>query len=89
MRDGTLLRRVGAWTGVVLMVVPLYLFAVSGLVAPVWAVVGLLVLWVLALSWAIKSRDRHPWFVLALPAALVGVWFAVLTVGGALLGWTA
>lgn len=70
------------------MLVPLYWFIASGLLAPLWAIIGLLVVWAAGLVWAIRSRRRQPWLVFALPFALMIFWFAVITAGERLLGWT-
>lgn len=80
---------IAAWVGLVLMLVPLYFYMASGLLAPLWAVVGLLVVWAITLVWAVRSRKRMPWLVLALPFALMILWFLVITAGENLLGWTA
>ena len=80
---------IAGWTGLVLMLVPLYWFIASGLLAPLWAIVGLLVIWGAALVWGIIVRRRWPWVVLALPVALMLLWLVVITIGERLLGWTA
>ncbi len=88
----TMSRRVpvaAGWVGLVLMLVPLYWFIASGLLAPLWAIVALLALWTGALLWAIRSRRRRPWMVLALPFALMVFWIAFISAGEAWLGWTA
>lgn len=66
-------------------------FAVTGLVAPPWAVTVVLAYWATLLVVAIRlARDerRRP-YVIAVPVvALIG-WFAFVSFGGAVLGWTA
>jgi hypothetical protein len=79
---------IAAWVGLVLMVVPLYWFISSGLMAPLWAVVGLLIVWAAALVLALQVRRRMPWLVLAIPFALMIFWVLVMTAGERLLGWT-
>ncbi|SDS39498.1 hypothetical protein [Microlunatus soli] len=79
---------IAGWAGLVLMVVPLYWFIASGLLAPLWAIIGLLTLWAACLVWGIRFRKRWPWAVLALPFGLMIIWFAVITAGERLLGWT-
>jgi hypothetical protein len=65
------------------------LYAASGLLAPGWAVLALLVLWAL-LGWAAYAVHRRWGGVSALvPLLAVGLWFAVLTLGEQALGWTA
>lgn len=61
----------------------------SGLVAPLWAVVGLILLWIALVVIGIRWFRRHPLRVLALPVIAVVIWFSVLTLGERLLGWTA
>ena len=64
------------------------LFLASGLVVPQpW----LTMLWAVGaafLGYAIVNRHR-PWIVLAAPVAAILLWIALLTLGGALLNWTA
>lgn len=66
-----------------------FLYAVSGLVAPWWAVVVLLLVWVLlfvvACAWWTPHPGRLPW--LALGTAVL--WFASILGGAFLLGWNA
>ena len=66
-----------------------FLYAASGLLAPWWAVVLLLVVWALALLVALAWWSRHPTRLPWLPVALAVLWFVVLNAGGAWLGWTA
>jgi hypothetical protein len=61
----------------------------SGLVAPLWAVVGLIIIWIALVVIGISWFRRHPLRVLVLPVVAVLIWFAVLTLGERLLGWTA
>lgn len=64
------------------------LFLASGLVVPQpW----LTMLWAAGaafLVYAIVNRQR-PWIVLATPVAAILVWIALVTLGGAVLNWTA
>lgn len=80
---------VAGWVGLVLMLVPLYWFVASGLLAPLWAVIVLLVIWSGTLVWGFRYRRRHPWVVLACPFALMIFWLAFITAGESWLGWTA
>ena len=61
---------------------------VAGLIMPYWAVVVLGVIWVLGLLAAIRWRNTRPLF-LALPFAIVGLWFLTAWAGETFLGWTA
>ena len=67
-------------------------FAASGLVAPLWGVVVLFVWWAVMLGVAVRlvrAQPRRPLLVPLVPVvALVG-WFAFMSFGGAVLGWTA
>jgi hypothetical protein len=66
-----------------------FFYLSSGLVAPLWAVVGLMIIWLTLVVVGIVWFRRHPLRVLLLPVAAVGIWFGVLTLGERLLGWTA
>ena len=65
-----------------------FLYFASGLLAPLWAVIVLNVIWlghlVLGCMWFMK----HPIRVLFLPVSLAVIWFGSLTLGEQLLGWT-
>ena len=61
----------------------------AGLVAPLWAVIGLVIIWVALVVLGIFWFRRHPFRVLVLPVVAVVVWFGVITLGEQLLGWTA
>ncbi|QCW51146.1 hypothetical protein FE634_13365 [Nocardioides dongxiaopingii] len=75
--------------GMILMAATLFLYGASGLVAPWWAVVVLLVLWlalfVLACSW----WSSHPRRITVLALGALALWFASLVAGASLLGWSA
>jgi hypothetical protein len=61
----------------------------SGLVAPLWAVVVLVLWWVLLAVQLSRLALRGSWWTPAVPVVAFATWFAVLTVGERLLGWTA
>jgi hypothetical protein len=66
------------------------LFYVSaGLVAPLWAVILLMIIWVGLVVIGVLWFRRRPFLVLLLPVIAVLVWFGVITLGEQLLGWTA
>jgi hypothetical protein len=75
--------------GVVLQVIIAYPLAALGLVAPVWAVVGLLAVWAIVLVVVIWQYNTRPWLALAAPFATVAIALAVVAAGGAFLGWQA
>ena len=60
----------------------------AGLLAPLWAVVALVAGWLLLFGCAITWFRRAPLRVLLLPVVGAVVWFAVLSLGEAFLGWT-
>lgn len=81
--------KVAGWVGMVLLLFPLYWFAASGLLAPLWAVIGLLLLWAATVAFGLMViRRRRGWWVLALAPALMIIWFLVMSAGEAFLGWT-
>ncbi len=75
--------------GMALVATAFFPYAASGLVAPWWGVVLLLLVWlacfVLACAWWTPHPDRLPWLGVS---ALV-LWFVLVNAGGAFLGWTA
>lgn len=78
------------WAGIVvhgLLGVFPYLF--TGLLAPPWAVGAVAVVWFVLLAAAIHLRNERPWLVASIPIAGLGLWFAFLTFGDLVLGWTA
>jgi hypothetical protein len=83
--------RVSIWpfVGMIGMACCLFLYGASGLLAPWWAVVALLVIWALGLVVATAWWSLHPTWVPWIPVLLVVLWFAALNAGGAWLGWTA
>lgn len=81
-------RRVASWLGLLghLAVLPYYL--ASGLVAPLWAIVLLLLAWLGLLALAVLAvRARSAWALL-IPVAALAVWWAGITAGELFLGWT-
>jgi UPF0716 family protein affecting phage T7 exclusion len=81
----------GQWVilivAVALHLVAGFFFLVSGLVAPWWAVLLLLAIWVAILAWGLRNRHRP--HVLLMPLAAAVVWFVVIQGGSMLFGWTA
>lgn len=78
-----------AGLGVLLLVAELPFALASGLMAPLWAVVLVVLLWCLLFVVALAWFRRHPVRVLLLPFLGVVVWVGVLTFGEQVLGWTA
>ncbi len=71
------------------VVVGLVFYVASGLVAPLYAIVVLWILWLVLLGALIMLWRRRSWWVLAVPAAAFALWFAILSLGEAVFGWTA
>jgi hypothetical protein len=74
--------------GAVLHVAIGFFYAASGLLAPLWGVAVLWLIWLglAVLMWRWRSR---PFVVLAIPFVAAGIWWAVISLGDVLLGWTA
>jgi hypothetical protein len=64
-------------------------FVAGGLLAPLWAVIILCAVWVGLVGLAVRWFRRHPLRVLPLPVVAAAVWVGGLSLGEALLGWTA
>ena len=77
------------FVGMAGMACAFFLYAASGLVAPWWAVVLLLVLWLVLFVVACRWWTPHPRRVPLVAVVAVVLWFALVTAGGAWLGWTA
>ena len=77
------------FVGMAGMACALFLYAVSGLVAPWWAVVLLLVVWLVLFAIACAWWTPYPRRLPGLAVFAVVLWFAAVSAGGAWLGWTA
>jgi hypothetical protein len=71
------------------MAAAFFLYAASGLVAPWWGVVLLLLVWLVLFVVACRWWTPHPTRLPFLAVAAVVLWFAVVTAGAAWLDWTA
>jgi hypothetical protein len=80
---------IARWAGLVLLGVVGWFYLSSGLVAPAWAVVLLLAVWVGLLVLAMRLWRSRPWAVLVIPFVAVLIWVVALLLGQELLGWTA
>jgi len=85
----SLAARVAGWVGLLGHLAVLIFYGASGLVAPPWAVLVLLVVWLGLLVLAIVALRRRPAWALAVPVAAVAIWFAAISAGDAWLNWTA
>lgn len=56
--------------------------------APWWAVVGLVVVWLVALVLAIAWFGTRPRTVAAIPWVVAVIWFATVVGGARFLGWS-
>jgi hypothetical protein len=83
----TTTRLTGLLTAVLHLAV-LWPYAASGLLAPGWAVGGLLLLWAVLAVVAVGIHRRWGAVSALVPLLAIGLWFAVLTLGERLLGWT-
>lgn len=79
---------VAVLSGLLLLVVG-WFYLVSGLIAPLWAVVALLVWWVVLAWWLVRLARRGSWLTPLVPVVGAATWFVVMTLGDQLLGWTA
>jgi hypothetical protein len=81
--------RVAWWVGLAAHVLVLPWYAASGLLAPAWAVLALLGVWVALLATGLRLRRHRPLWMLLVPVLDVIVWFTTITLGESLGGWTA
>lgn len=82
--------RVVAWVGLILHIaIAVFPFSASGLLAPLYGIALVYLGWAVALYGVIRWWRSAPKAVLLMPFAALVWWFAVMTVGGAVLGWTA
>jgi hypothetical protein len=63
-------------------------FVASGLMAPGWAVVVFLVIWMILFGLGCAWIRRKPLWVVPLPFVAAAIWLAGMSAGGAWLGWT-
>ncbi len=64
-------------------------YAMSVLLAPLWAVLVLVAFWLVLLVGGLVLARRHSLLVLLVPVAAALVWLLALSAGDAWLGWTA
>jgi hypothetical protein len=87
---GRVLSYVAGWLGIAGMLALAPFFLASGLMAPLWAVVVLMLLWgcLSALGILLLVR-RRPLWALPIPVVALGLWLLVMSLGEVFLGWTA
>lgn len=74
---------------VLLHVFALWLVSVSGLLAPLWAILALGAAWLTACLPLARGLRRRALWVPLVPLAVLALWVAAMTLGDVLLGWTA
>ena len=77
------------WIGLALFVGVSWLYAASGLMAPIWAVGVLWVLWLGSLVYLIRVWRSDSRKVLAVPFVAAVIWTVVMLAGVAVLDWAA
>jgi len=85
-------RRPARWSLVVaglLHLLALVPYGFSGLVAPTYGVLGLLVVWLLFAVFLVVVHRRYGLAAALVPPVAVLTWIALLSLGGSLLGWQA
>ena len=65
-----------------------YFYVASGLMAPLWAVVLLLVWWVVLSGVGVRLVQRRSFLVLLVPVVAAVTWVGLMAFGGQVLGWT-
>jgi len=84
-------RSVSVWgfVGLIGMVAAFFPYAVSGLVAPFWAVGVLLAIWLVMFVVTCRWFMPHPRRTVAMAVFAFVFWFAAVSAGGVFLDWTA
>jgi hypothetical protein len=77
------------WLAVLAHVVIGVWYAASVLVAPLWAVLCLLAIWVVLSVVAFRLLRLQSPYVIAIPIVEAAIWFAAIYAGDAFLNWTA
>ena len=82
--------RVVAWVGLVLHIaIGVFPFSATGLVAPLYGIALAYLGWALGLYGITRWWRSAPKAVLLMPFAALAWWFALMTLGSAVLGWSA
>ncbi|SDX91742.1 hypothetical protein SAMN05444365_10164 [Micromonospora pattaloongensis] len=89
MEHAPLWARVVGWLGLAGHAFMLFWYAVSGLVAPSWAIVLLMMVWAGLLAVAVRLLRSRPLLVPLVPIAAAVIWIGALTAGQIWLNWTA
>jgi len=86
-RPSTISYVLGGLALAALLAMSIWFFA-TGLMAPLWAIIGFIAVWVVLVVLGVVWIRRHPWRVLLLPVIAAVILFGGLRAGAALLGWT-
>lgn len=82
--------RWAAWVGFFLhLVIGVFPYAASGLLAPLYAIAIVYVGWFVLLFFVLRWWNRTPYRVLLVPVIALAWWFAFLSFGEYVLGWDA
>jgi len=82
--------RIARWAGLVLqLIIGIFPLSASGLMAPPWALVVVLVAWVVGLRVAWHLGRSRPALTLLVPFVTLAAWYLFMTAGALWLGWTA
>jgi hypothetical protein len=81
--------RIAWFVGLAGHLVMLVFYLASGLVAPAWAVFGLLAIWIALGLFGLRLWRERPAWMLVIPPIDVAIWLAVVSAGDAFLDWTA
>ena len=66
-----------------------YIYLISGLAVPFYALLPLWLWWLVLAFWLVRLAVQRSVWVLAVPVVAGGTWLVVVLFGGELLGWTA
>ena len=83
-------RHISPWpfVGLVLLVSSFFLYAAAGLLAPLWAIIVLLITWGVMFVYCFIWWNRHPKWTVALGLFSFAWWWVAITAGGIFLDWT-
>ncbi|HLM06249.1 MAG TPA: hypothetical protein VK402_13795 [Blastococcus sp.] len=87
-RPGWPVLLVAALSGVALLLVG-FLYLVSGLAVPGYALIPLWIWWFVQAWYLVRLAARGSWWTPLVPVVALVSWWAVLMIGGNLLNWTA
>lgn len=87
--DNPLWARIVGWLGLAGHAFLFFWYVFSGLIAPTWAVIALLVVWAALLVVAIRLLRNRPLLVPLVPVTALLIWLGAMSAGDAWLNWTA